>query len=1317
MLKSVIKDEIKVPGHIDYLGELRNFVTKTGKKYNFSDSIVNAFKLAIDEAATNIIKHAYRDIEGVITMRILVKKRSMTVILIDQGKFFDPARVQAPDLQRYVDIGKKGGLGIFIMRKLIDEIDYRHTEEGNELRLTKYRDGDFRKMTDDDELPSASALSLSLKTRYSLFAAGILTILMSIGYIYFYFSHGQQTLNEVISAAKTNLEMIARTVVAPGDTTLNTVFINTTIHEAIDLDEHEEVYRIIITDNKDLTLFSSDDDIFGTYYQIPEDHRKVEKSVFFFEDKSSNTKLYDVVSPIRADNRQQLGEIHLQIHNDFVKDEIGALRAKDLRLAMLILAIGYFGIALLIYIVMNPFRKLSDWVKQLGHGEVQDEIDFDTGNELGEIAKAFSEITDKFRRSQENLAEQERLQKEMQLAQDIQQTLLPKHIPELEGYMISSHYEAAMEVGGDYYDFVDVDKDSIGIVVADVSGKGVPGSLIMTMIRTALRTEARGVKSASEVLARLNDFVVKDMKKGMFVTIFYVIIDSKRRRVNYASAGHNPMILYRQSTEKTYYLNPKGFPVGISLPDQELFKKSIESDTIQLAEDDILLIYTDGITEAMNSHRELFGEERLLETIRRNAELQAQPFIEKVKDEIHSFTEGFEQNDDITIVAIKEKSSPEKIELSRAQNAHQMINSTGISIKDACEEAGITTYAYYNKYKKIFEEEGIEAYSIDDTISVEAKHLSIEEKTKIYDIIKTHPEYGAKRISEELQSERYGSTVINESRIYEELVRSRLNTRQLREAYIARAGKKKRMKPPGTPMLTLDGRIILDRDYYEHYEEERPEKRAPEKLKEKKKIDAEKTAAEDSGQVAAEEISGDPNENFDEDFYIESLMTVPLENLLDKSNKKKSAPKVEKTEDEEVEEVDEKAGGDEEMVEPERQAGEEVTADDTTETESSGEVPADDNLSNEYSEIDEGDEEFIDAIEEKIIAELDEKAGQDLFDDDIEMVDHEQKKKEPDDIEEPDTQGLEEDVIDDETDLDQEFSFKDVWEDDDEGVEELSDSEDVANLDSIDEDVEMNLGNAEDSQDIMDEILNEDEITFENLAEEDNFDRSSYDKDDNNGSYEEKGKKRGKKSKKKKKSDAGDDDQKSGNEEKAEDDGFTFGTLLDEIEHDLSYIDDDIGFDEDDLVDSNKMVISGENIDIQDNIQSMDKRELDQALQNDNLLSGLKHYKNDDFEKAIDEFKKVLELYPDFKEVHTIMGNAYFKNDMSDEALKEYMRVIEIDPYDVDAYENLGVIYANQGEYTKAIEEWKKLLEIDPERGDIKDNLERAQNIIDGDKG
>lgn len=878
MFKSVQKEEIQVPAHIDYLGELRNFVTKTGRKHHFSDTVVNAFKLSIDEAATNIIKHAYRDWEGKITMRVIIKKESMTVILIDKGKYFDPSRVKDPDLDRYVNIGKKGGLGIFIMRKLLDEIDYRHTEEGNELRLTKYREikGTEKSKRKKKIIISTPSISMSLKSKYSTITAAILTAIVIIGYFYFFVVHGNRVLRDFVASENPVCENIAKNVLQSGEFELNPLFVDSKVLEFIH--GRNEIYRIIVTDFENMVVSSTDTSLVFEEFQIPKNHENPRPNLISYKDKQ-NITIYAFFCDVTIDDIQKTktGTVYLEVKKNYVNSQIASLRIKDLRTAVLILAIGYLGIMFLIYIIMNPFRKLADWVKDLGHGEVKDEIDFDTSDEVGEIAKAFSEITDSLRNSQKNLAEQERIQKEMQLAQDIQQALLPSEVPTLEGYEIDSFYESAKEVGGDYFDFIEVDKDTLGIVVADVSGKGVPGSLVMTMIRTALRTEARSIKSASEVLARVNDFVVKDMKKGMFVTLFYVIIDSKKRRINYASAGHNPMVLYRKTTQQTYYLNPRGFPVGLSLPDPELFKKSIESDTIQLAEDDILLIYTDGITEAMNNRRELFSEERLQKSIHEHGGLPVKQFVENLKDEINVFTEGFEQNDDITFVAIKEKSSPEKIELQRAQKSHQMILD-GMSIREACEECRISVYAY-NKYKKKFEEEGVDAFFIDETISVESKHLSIEEKTKIYDIIKLHPEYGAKRISEELNTERYGFTQINENRLYDELVRSRLNTRQLREAYVARSGRKKRMKPPGTPMLTLDGKIILDRRF-EEYEPLEPDTKVatPEKA-----IPTPKDVQKESKKKPEIILPKDPEDNF----YLESLMSMPIEELLKKQRKEK----------------------------------------------------------------------------------------------------------------------------------------------------------------------------------------------------------------------------------------------------------------------------------------------------------------------------------------------------------------------------------------------------------------------------------------------
>ncbi len=803
MFKRVIKEEWTFPAEIDHLDGMSDSVMHFGRKYGISDQVINAFKLAIDEAGTNIIRHAYRDWEGTITMRMMIRDSDVTVSLIDQGHSFDPRQVKDPDLQRYVNIGKKGGLGIFIIRRVIDKIDYRKIPEGNELRLTKSRKG-TRKGIRAPDIP------LSMKTRFSTLASALLTILMLIWFIWTYFHLDVKIRNEALAAGETLSKSIGHQSIEYLSANPTNWWDLCTLVSDIHKEYQPRIVEIIVTDTADVIQGIAKLESLHDAFHLPARAEKVRQDVYLFQ--YGKAQVLDIVEPAlkQVDNQTiRLGAVHLLLDKKNIDDAIAAERRITWVKAILALIFGYLFTFGLVYITMSPFKKLAKWVSDLGHGEVRDEMEFDGNDEIGEIAQAFNDITEKFRKSQENLAEQERLQKEMQVAQEIQHTLLPETFPEIEGYEIASHYEAAKEVGGDYFDFFRVDRDALGIVVADVSGKGVPGSLVMTMIRTALRTEARGNKNAADVLSKVNDFVINDMKRGMFVTVFYIILDSKRRTINYASAGHNPMILYRGQSQKSYYLNPRGFPIGINLPDRELFRKSIESDTLQLHPEDVLIIYTDGITEAMDANRNRFGDERFLSVIRNSGTLKVEPLVESIKQDINTFTGGEAQSDDITLVAIREKMSAEEILVNIHADLLRMVQEENMSVKDACEKAGVSTSTYY-KYKKLFEKQGEDGLKERANRSmIEEKHIAIEDKAKIFDVIKTYPEYGPKRICEELNTEKYGFYRIDETRLYEELVRSRLNTKELRMAFVERGGRGKRMKPPGTPLLTLDGRVII----------------------------------------------------------------------------------------------------------------------------------------------------------------------------------------------------------------------------------------------------------------------------------------------------------------------------------------------------------------------------------------------------------------------------------------------------------------------------------------------------------------------------
>jgi serine phosphatase RsbU (regulator of sigma subunit)/anti-sigma regulatory factor (Ser/Thr protein kinase) len=814
MFRNVKKEEITIPAQMSYLIQIRDFVEHIGKRYKYSEKMINSFKLVIDEACTNIIRHGYRDIKnGEIQIKAIIRRLSLTIVVVDQGTSYDPRQANTPDLAKYVDIGKKGGLGILMMRKLMDDIQYVVSERGNEFRLTK-----FREATDEPKLMQTWH-ALNMRTRYSLISSLILTAVVAGIFGMLFIDLRSDVQNEIFNIAGTSTRSLAENSAGGMLTNSDPLGLYENAASVIKSTEIEIYEAFIVNQNKNVVARSTltRQTELGSKYQLPEDFDiadSLDNAVIYHYELNDSLDIFDVVSDIRepsvVGDGGVLGQAHVWIDSASITNLVNEKRITLIIILIAVLAVGYTGSFYLVSQILKSFHSLADWVRQVVRGKVdQDEIDIDTSDEIGEIAQAFNEMTAKFRDAQVNLMEQQKLQKELQVAQEIQQMLLPSDFPKVDGFDIGSYYEAAKEVGGDLFDFVEVDEDTVGIIVADVSGKGVPGSLIMTMIRTALRLESRGNKNPADVLARVNRFVSDDMRKGMFVTMFYIILDSRNRVIYYASAGHNPMILYRSSSKQTYYLNPSGFPVGIQLPDINLFDKKIETDSIRLLEDDILVLYTDGITEAMNHKRDLYREERFLQSIRDNGHLDVAEFVRTIKDNLKNFTGGAPQNDDITFVAIKEKLMAGEVIFKTHKHVVDLIED-GMRVKDACDKLNISQYQYY-KYKAIVDEGGLDSLRsyLDGQDHLEKKHISIEVKAKVFDIIKENPKHGAGKISKLLDTEKYGFIKLDERRIYNELIKLRLNTPHRRQRF-AEKGHHNRLKQPGTPLLTLDGKVILD---------------------------------------------------------------------------------------------------------------------------------------------------------------------------------------------------------------------------------------------------------------------------------------------------------------------------------------------------------------------------------------------------------------------------------------------------------------------------------------------------------------------------
>ena len=250
-------------------------------------------------------------------------------------------------------------------------------------------------------------------------------------------------------------------------------------------------------------------------------------------------------------------------------------------------------------------------------------------------------------------AEKKRLDQDLQVAYEIQRILLPTNAPEVAGYQLSGINIPAKQVSGDYYDYLNVDDAHCGVVVADVSGKGVPASLIMAMCRSVLRSHATAQLSPSAVLHRVNAQIFPDIKEDMFISMAYAILDKNSSSVTLSRAGHDAPLLYRASDKTVSKINPPGMAVGIDSGD--VFNRVTGDFSLTLEAGDCLILYTDGVTEALDKDGEEFGMDNMIKSIQASAPEGAAAMITRLTDDLWTFVGARSQNDDITLIAIRKK--------------------------------------------------------------------------------------------------------------------------------------------------------------------------------------------------------------------------------------------------------------------------------------------------------------------------------------------------------------------------------------------------------------------------------------------------------------------------------------------------------------------------------------------------------------------------------------------------------------------------------------------------------------------------------------
>ena len=345
---------------------------------------------------------------------------------------------------------------------------------------------------------------------------------------------------------------------------------------------------------------------------------------------------------------------------------------RDLTLSVAV--IGALGILLMALVVVlisrsitRPLSALATAVGEMSDGNFDVKLPAHVAqDEVGDLSRAFAAMNlalrDHIRQLLDTTSAKERIEGELRIAHDIQMSILPKMLPPFpnrDEFNLFAVIEPAKEVGGDFYDFFMIDDSHLCLVMADVSGKGVPASLFMAVTKTLIKATAKIGLSPADILSQVNDEISHDNEQSMFVTVFCGVLDLQSGELIYTNAGHNPPLLIPRQGESSYL--PKSRQLVIGAMEDYPYR----TESVLMAPGDRLFFYTDGVTEAMNQQDQLYSEERLLSDVTDLRQLGIRPLVEGVVGCVKAFAGAAPQSDDITIMIV-EFSGPASGERAKA---------------------------------------------------------------------------------------------------------------------------------------------------------------------------------------------------------------------------------------------------------------------------------------------------------------------------------------------------------------------------------------------------------------------------------------------------------------------------------------------------------------------------------------------------------------------------------------------------------------------------------------------------------------------------
>ncbi len=501
--------------------------------------------------------------------------------------------------------------------------------------------------------PDTPRIRFGLRLKFTLAIIALVSLVIIIMTLYFIRLESATLKNEIIKFAEREIEHLTNTaqesISAKDELSLVAAVRN--------IQKIPSIKYVYIFDNSNRIIQNFDPEKNGTVLEDDERTRKAkayeatDKPLMIdYADTAGGGVIYDFSKPVlHTFFKNRIATVRMGFSDKIIRDEIARITRNTMYITVFFLAISILGSFVLSSVTIRPIRKLSEGAAVISTGDLDYKIGINSSDELGLLAHEFNIMTDKLKKAKEMEIESRILEEQLELAKEIQEGLNPMGYYEKSGLQIKGFTRAAKGVGGDYFDYIDINDSSVGALISDVSGKGVPASLVMVMIRTVFTNSVKNNRhiDCATIVRSINDALSAEFAIDKFATLFFMIFNRETGELSFSNAGHGPLFCYRAALKKCTITKLDGVPIGIT-DDVEY-----EQAKLKFNPGDIVVLYTDGITEMRNEAREEYGRLRLQKLLVDNSAMNAQELVEKLVADVDEFRGGAAPHDDMTTLVMK----------------------------------------------------------------------------------------------------------------------------------------------------------------------------------------------------------------------------------------------------------------------------------------------------------------------------------------------------------------------------------------------------------------------------------------------------------------------------------------------------------------------------------------------------------------------------------------------------------------------------------------------------------------------------------------